>query len=68
MAKYDPKQVKKHLAIADELNQLKDNIAASTSFMKNWLESQDSKKIPQAERNFLEGMITRYMQLSERKE
>lgn len=56
---------KKKLSAADELKQLKSNIVASTSLMKNWLESQDSKKIPQTERNFLEGMIARYMQLSE---
>lgn len=55
----------KKLSAADELKQLKSNIVASTSLMKNWLESQDSKKIPKPERNFLEGMIARYMQLSE---
>lgn len=62
----DVKQLKKELSTtAEKLDQLKSNIVASTSLMKNWLESQDSKKIPQSERNFLEGMIARYMQLSE---
>ena len=56
---------KKKLSAADELKQLKSNIVASTTLMKEWLESQDSKKIPQPQRNFIEGMIARYMQLSE---
>lgn len=55
----------KKLSAADELKQLKSNIVASTSLMNEWLESQDSKNIPQRERNFLKGMIARYMQLSE---